>query len=169
MHPLRLKRAPPLWVLTGPCLSGLNFKARDAVYALEVIGGSDSGRSAMVLHAEAGRPRDRASYVEVGSDLPASQPWLEAVVRGAVWLGMQLGAWVCAHACGDLSQAPSLGAVVSLNLWTSPRFAFLSHNDGMGDGPRVALELGVDGSVHVGFLRGRNGRGARRGRGVSLM
>jgi hypothetical protein len=51
---------------------------------------------------------------------------------------------------GHLSQALSVGAVVSMNLWTSPAFVDAEANVELGSGPRVALALGVDGGVHVG-------------------
>jgi hypothetical protein len=168
LRPLRLQSGPPMWLLTAPGVGGVYGKGAQAQYGVEVIGGSASGKSAMILKLE-GRSRHPVSYVELGSADPAVAECLEAVVRGGVRLTRQLGAWVRAHVHGGWSQAPSLGSVVSLNLWTSPAFAFAEANVGLGDGPRVAVGLGVDGSIHVGFPCSWRGGGARGLRGASLM
>jgi hypothetical protein len=47
-----------------------------------------------------------------------------------------------------------------MNLWTSPAFVDAEANVELGSGPRVALALGVDGAVHVGFAGKYVGWGA---------
>ena len=169
LHPLQLQAGPPLWLLNAPGVSGVYVKGAEAQYGVEFLGGIAGVKAAAILQLDVGA-RLPVSYVELGSADPAMADALEAAVRGALCLTRERGAWGRAHVHGDRSQAPSLGSVVSVNLWTSPAFAEAEANVELGDGPRVALGLGVDGAIHVGVSGSRCGWGARgRRRRVSLM
>jgi hypothetical protein len=168
LRPLQLQSGPPLWMVQVPGVVGVYVKGALAPYGLEFLGGCGSGKSALILQVTGG-VRLPVSYVELDSRDPAMAHCLKAAVRGAVWLTRQRGAWGRAHVHGDWSQAPSVGAVVSMNLWTSPAFADAEANVDLGTGPRVALAVGLDGAIHVGYAFNCRGGGARGRRGVLLM
>jgi hypothetical protein len=155
-------------MVQAPGVVGVYVKGDQASYGVEFLGGCGSGKSALVMQLNGGA-RLPVAYVELDSREPAMAPGVEAAVRVAGWLTRQRGAWGRAHVHGHWSQAPSVGAVVSMNLWTSPAFVDAEANVELGSGPRVALALGVDGAIHVGYADKYRDGGARGRRGVSLM